>query len=48
MDERNTLHKIKRIKADWIAHILCRNCILKHVINGKVERRSDGKKRTKT
>jgi hypothetical protein len=22
---------------DWIGHILCRNCLLKHVIEGKVE-----------
>jgi hypothetical protein len=23
----------------WIGHILCRNCLLQHVIEGKIERR---------
>jgi hypothetical protein len=31
-EERNILHTIKRRKANWIGHILCRNCLLKHVI----------------
>jgi hypothetical protein len=35
--ERNILHTIKRRKANWIGHILRRNCLLKHVIEGKVE-----------
>jgi hypothetical protein len=30
---------IKRRKANWIDHILCRNCLLKHVIEGKIEGR---------
>jgi hypothetical protein len=34
-EERNILHKIKRRKANWIGHILRRNCLLKHVIEGK-------------
>jgi hypothetical protein len=38
-EERNILHTIKRRKGNWIGHILCRNCILKHVIEGKLERR---------
>jgi hypothetical protein len=25
--------------ANWICHILCRNCLLKHVIEGKMEGR---------
>jgi hypothetical protein len=25
--ERNILHTIKRRKAKWIGHILCRNCL---------------------
>ena len=33
------LHTIKGKKANWIGHILRRNCVLKHVIEGKVERR---------
>jgi hypothetical protein len=35
--ERNIVHTIKRREANWIGHILRRNCILKHVIEGKVE-----------
>ena len=35
-----------RRKANWIGHILHRNCFLKHVIEGKD--RSDGKMRKKT
>jgi hypothetical protein len=27
--ERNILHEIKRRKANWIGHILRRNCLLK-------------------
>jgi hypothetical protein len=30
-EERNILQKIKRRKATWTGHILCRNCHLKHV-----------------
>jgi hypothetical protein len=35
-EERNILKTIKRKKADWIGHILHRNCLLKHVIDGKI------------
>jgi hypothetical protein len=38
-EERNILHTIKRRKANWIRHILRRNCLLKHVIEGKLEGR---------
>jgi hypothetical protein len=38
-EERNIVHTIKRRKANWIGHILRRNCLLKHVIEGKVEGR---------
>jgi hypothetical protein len=38
-EERNILHTIKRIKGNWIGHILRRNCLLKHVIEGKLEGR---------
>jgi hypothetical protein len=34
-----SLHTIKRRKANWIGHILHRNCLLKHVIEGKLEGR---------
>jgi hypothetical protein len=38
-EERNIVHTIKRRKANWICHILCRNCLLKHVIEGELEGR---------
>jgi hypothetical protein len=38
-EERNILHTIKRRKANWIGHILSTNCLLKHVIEGKLEGR---------
>jgi hypothetical protein len=36
-EERNTLHIIKLRKANWIGHVLHRNCSLKHVVKGKIE-----------
>jgi hypothetical protein len=33
-EERNIVHTINRRKANWIGHILRRNCLLKHVIEG--------------
>jgi hypothetical protein len=33
---RNIVHTIKRRKANWIGHSLRRNCLLKHVIEGKL------------
>jgi hypothetical protein len=39
-EERNILHTIKRRKANWTGHILRRNCLLKHVIEGKLEGRT--------
>jgi hypothetical protein len=38
-EERNIVHTIKRRKANCIGHILRRNCLLKHVIEGKLEGR---------
>jgi hypothetical protein len=35
-EEMNILHTIRRRKANWIGHILRRNCLLKHVIQGKI------------
>jgi hypothetical protein len=37
--ERNILQTIKRRKANWTGHVLRRNCLLKHVIEGKLEGR---------
>jgi hypothetical protein len=36
-EDRNILHTVKRRRANWIGHILCRNCLLKQAIEGKVE-----------
>jgi hypothetical protein len=36
-EERNIVHTIKRRKANWIGHILRRNCLLNHVIEGRIE-----------
>ena len=36
-EERNILIAVKRWKANWIGDILRRNCLLKQVIEGKVE-----------
>ena len=38
-EERIILRTIERRKANWICHILRRNCLLKHVIEGKMEER---------
>jgi hypothetical protein len=35
-EERNILHTIRRRKANWIGHILRRNCLLKHIIEGNI------------
>ena len=44
VEERNILHVVNNWKANWIGHILCRNCLLKYVTEGKrKEGRSDGK-----
>ena len=36
-EQRNILHEIRKLKANWIGHILCRNCLLKQVIEGKIK-----------
>jgi hypothetical protein len=36
-EEGNILHAVKRGTANWIGHILRKNCLLKHVIDGKIE-----------
>jgi len=37
--ERIILQTIKRPVANWIGHILRRNCLLKHSFEAKIERR---------
>ena len=36
-EQRNILHAIRKRKANWIGHILRRNCLLKQVIEGKIK-----------
>jgi hypothetical protein len=36
-EQRNILHEISKRKANWIGHILCRNCLLQQVIEGKMK-----------
>jgi hypothetical protein len=36
-EQRNILHEISKRKANWIGHILRRNCLLRQVIEGKVK-----------
>jgi hypothetical protein len=38
-DERNIVQTLKRRKANWIGYILRRKCLLKHVIEAKIEGR---------
>jgi len=37
--QRYILHEIRKRKANWIGHILRRNCLLQRVIEGKVKGR---------
>ena len=36
-EQRNILHEIRKRKANWIGHILRRNCLLKQIIEGKIQ-----------
>jgi len=36
-DQRNNLHEISKRKANWIGHILRRNCLLQRVIERKIK-----------
>jgi hypothetical protein len=36
-EHRNILHEIRERKANWIGHILRRNCLLQRVIEGKIK-----------
>ena len=51
-EQRNILHEISKRKANWIGHILRRNCLLQRVIEGKIKGRKEvtgrrGKRRRK-
>ena len=36
-EQRNILHETRKRKANWIGHILRRNCLLQRVIEGKIK-----------
>jgi hypothetical protein len=38
-EERSILHAIKRRKANWVGRILGTNCLIKQVLEGKIEGR---------
>jgi hypothetical protein len=40
-DDRNILHRIGGWKANRIGHFLRKNCLLKHVIERKIEERTE-------
>ena len=40
-EQRNILREIRKQKANWISHILRRNCLLKQVIEGKIKGEMD-------
>ena len=40
-EERNILHTIKRLKVKRIGHIWRRNCLVKHITEGKIEVRRE-------
>jgi len=42
-----TLQLKKRKKANWICHILPTNCVIKHVIEGKINMTSRRRRRRK-
>ena len=46
-EQRNILHEIRKRKANWIGHILRRNCLLKQVIEGKIKGEIGGRRRKK-
>jgi hypothetical protein len=35
-EQRNILHEIRKRKANWIGHMLGRNCLPQPVIEGKI------------
>jgi len=47
-EERNIVYATVRKKADWIGHILHKNCLLKQVIEGKIEGRTEATERRGT
>ena len=46
-EQRNILYEIRKRKANWIGHILRRNCLLKQVIEGKIKAEMEVTRRRK-
>ena len=51
-EQRNILHEIRKRRANWIGHILRRNCLVQQMIEGKIKRqieviRMGGRRRKK-
>jgi hypothetical protein len=51
-EQRNVLHEIRKGRANWIGHILRRNCLRKQVIERKIKggmevKRRQGRRRKK-
>ena len=44
-EQRNILREIRKRKANWIGHILRRNCLLKQGIEGKIKGEMDATRR---
>jgi hypothetical protein len=40
-EQMNTVKRINRRMSNWILHILCRNCLIIHVIEGRIEERME-------
>jgi len=45
LEARKIVQAIKRMNANSIDHVLLRNCLLKHIIKGKIEGKIEVKKR---
>jgi hypothetical protein len=48
-EQRNILHDVSKRKANWVRHILRRNCLLQQVIEGKINEVKEvtGRRRTR-
>jgi hypothetical protein len=40
-EQRNILHTLRTMNANWICHILCSNCLMKHVVEGNTGGRTE-------
>jgi hypothetical protein len=40
-EQKNILHEIRKRKANWIGHILRRNCLLQRFTEGKIQGRTE-------